>query len=57
MLSGKDPDVLMAMRDLLTEGQGGTLAEALDREGEYVTSILTTPEFQQRLETFTGRNR
>lgn len=51
-LAAKDPRIVLAMRELLDSGQEGTLAEALDREGEQVAAILSTTDFRRRLDTF-----
>lgn len=51
-LASKDPTVLRKMRSLIDAGLDGSLAEALDREGEQVASLLGSPVFQRRLESF-----
>ncbi len=51
-LASKDPTVLHKMRSLIDAGLDGSLAEALDREGEQVASLLGSPVFQRRLESF-----
>jgi enoyl-CoA hydratase/carnithine racemase len=51
-LAEKDPAVVVAMRKLLDEGLEGTLPDALDREGDQVAEILSTPGFRTRLDEF-----
>lgn len=56
-LAEKDPRIVLAMRELLDQGQEGTLSDALDREGEQVAATLATPEFRLHLQKFSNQNR
>jgi 2-(1,2-epoxy-1,2-dihydrophenyl)acetyl-CoA isomerase len=55
-LAAKDPQVMEKMRRLLDEGTGGSLDEALDREGDEVAALLAELKFQNGLEAFATRS-
>jgi 2-(1,2-epoxy-1,2-dihydrophenyl)acetyl-CoA isomerase len=55
VLAAKDPYVMARMRRLLDEGTGGSLNEALDREGDDVAALLAQPKFQHGLDAFVTR--
>jgi 2-(1,2-epoxy-1,2-dihydrophenyl)acetyl-CoA isomerase len=52
LLAAKDPTVIVEMRRLLDEGVEGSLDEALDREGEAVTSLLAAPGIREKLQSY-----
>ena len=54
-LATKDPGAVAHMRRLLDEGVEGGLEEALDREGEAVAALLTTPDIAKKLQSYQKR--